>query len=313
MNNFALRAISGSLYVALIVCSLIFSDLYFCILCLIFGLFASVEFNYLMARSHTMPLNGDSQSGAQPKDSEPQFGALTLDVFGIIALTIPCVLSAWTSYNTLPSLWGSGGALLIYGIAGMLLWLFYIVLRMLSAIYQREGSPVKNLAFSMLGQLYIGMGLVSAQLLSLQSAGLVLLVFILIWINDTGAFLVGSAIGKRKLFPRLSPGKSWEGFLGGMFSGIAVSIVLLHTGVTYRLMGFPILGPWEVAFGLPIVVGAAGTLGDLFESMLKRSVKAKDSGTLIPGHGGILDRIDSMLFAMPAVILFIFLCGLING
>lgn len=313
MNNFALRAISGTLYVALIVCSLIFSNLYFCILCLTFGLIATIEFNHLMARSRFIAASETDNSDIAPQEYEPKFGVLAFDVFGIISLTIPCVLSAWVAHREGPTLWAGGGALLAFGIVGLLLWLLYIMMRMLTAIYQRDSFPVKSLAFSMLGQLYIGTGLVSAQLLSLQSAGLVLLIFILIWINDTGAFIVGSAIGKLKLFPRLSPGKSWEGFLGGLFISIAVSIALLYTGITYRLIGFPLFNPWEVAFGLPIAVGIAGTLGDLFESMLKRSVKAKDSGNLIPGHGGILDRIDSMLFAMPTVIIFIIICGLLNG
>lgn len=313
MNNFILRALSGTLYVALIVCSLIFADLYFCILCMVFGLLAMSEFNTLMARPHTIASTETDRETTAPRESEPKFFSLAIDSFGIIALTLPCVLTTWLSYKSEPLFWLRDSTLILYGIVGLLVWILYIIMRMYSTIYQKDGFPTKSLAFSMLGQIYIGIGLVCAQLLSIQSCGLVLIVFILIWLNDTGAYLVGSAIGKRKLFPRLSPGKTVEGFLGGIFLGIAVSIILLHTGVTYRLIGFPfIFGPWEVAFGLPIVVGISGTLGDLFESMLKRSVNVKDSGKLIPGHGGILDRIDSMLFAMPAVIIFIILCGILN-
>lgn len=294
MNNLALRAVSGTLYVALIVCSLIFSDLYFCILCVVFGALAIVEFDNLTA----MTKGPDGKAEAGTALSLP---TLSADVFGMMALTLPCIgISFFNNVN----------GLLVYCVAGVTMWTIYAMTRFCMTLWQKDGAAVRRLACSLLGQIYIGVGLVSAQFLSLQSTGLVLLVFILIWVNDTGAYLVGSAVGRRKLFPRLSPGKSWEGFLGGLFSGIAVSIALLGTGLTGRLLHYPIMGPWEVAFALPLAAGVAGTLGDLFESMIKRSVGAKDSGNLIPGHGGILDRIDSMLFAMPATILLILLCGI---
>ena len=287
MNNVVLRALSGALYIALIVCSLLFRDLYFCILCMLFGIIAVVELDTLMARA----------VHKEDTHAEPTLTSMALDVFGIMALTLPAIaLSLDMSFY----------GILIYSMAGLLLWGIYIVIRMLTTLYSTRGIPARELAYSFMGQVYLGLGLVSAQVLSLFSPGLVLLVFILIWINDTGAFLVGSAIGRRKLFPRLSPGKSWEGFFGGLFLGIAVSILLLFTGVTGRMAGYTGIGAWGLAFGLPITVGIAGTFGDLFESMLKRSVGAKDSGKLIPGHGGILDRIDSMLWAMPATLMFIF-------
>lgn len=296
MNNLALRAVSGTLYVALIVCSLIFSDLFFCILCVVFGVLAVVEFDNL-----TSLVKGPDDKAAP--GVEIPTSSLSMDVFGIIAMTLPCI--GVTFFNSL-------NGLFVYCVAGAIMWLLFAVMRFCMTLWQTDTEAVRRLAFSIFGQIYIGLGLVSAQFLSLQSSGLVLLVFILIWINDTGAFLVGSAIGRRKLFPRLSPGKSWEGFFGGLFLGIAVSIALLATGLTGRLLHYPIFSPWEVTFALPLTVGIAGTLGDLFESMVKRSVGAKDSGNLIPGHGGILDRIDSMLFAMPATILLLLLCGIID-
>ncbi|MCM1005055.1 MAG: phosphatidate cytidylyltransferase [Prevotella sp.] len=293
MNNIIIRALSGTLYVALIVCSLTFYNLYFCILCLLFGVLAVTELNNITAYNR-------NAEPAQPR--EKSLTAMGLDVFGIIALTLPYIgATFYDNYS----------AMIYYFLAGLIMWILYAVIRCYSAIYQNDGHAVPDIAYSFFGQIYIGTGLVSAQFLSLQSPGLVLLVFILIWINDTGAFLVGSAIGKRKLFPRLSPGKSWEGFFGGMFLGIAVSIVLLATGATGILMRYPIFNAWEVGFFLPIAVGISGTFGDLFESMIKRSAGVKDSGNLIPGHGGILDRIDSMLFAMPATCLLIMLCSLI--
>jgi phosphatidate cytidylyltransferase len=115
-------------------------------------------------------------------------------------------------------------------------------------------------------------------------------VFILIWCNDTFAYLTGSTIGKHKLFPRISPNKTWEGFLGGITSTILGAFIFSNF---FTFM--PFLG-W---LGLAFVVLIFGTLGDLFESSLKRSYGIKDSGKFMPGHGGILDRIDSLLFAIP--------------
>lgn len=293
MSNIVIRAISGTLYVALIVLSLLFKDIYFCILCLLFGILSTVEFSNLTAYNR----KGDS-----PKEREKTLSSMGADVFGIIALTLPAV--GMSIFNTIEG-W------MFYALAGFIMWFVYALVRCYISIYQTDGHAVSDLAYSFLGQIYLGTGLVSAQFLSLQSPGLVLLIFMLIWINDTGAFLVGSAFGKLKLFPRLSPGKSWEGFFGGLLIGVAVSIILLATGATGALLRYPIFGRWEVAIFLPLVVGITGTLGDLFESMIKRSVGAKDSGTLIPGHGGILDRIDSMLFAMPAVCVFLLICSLI--
>ncbi|MCM1318956.1 MAG: phosphatidate cytidylyltransferase [Muribaculaceae bacterium] len=293
MNNFILRALSGTLYVALIVLSLIFSDIYFCMLCVLFGVLATVEFSNLTAYNRKCD---------EPKPREKTLTAMSMDVFGIISLTIPAI--GMTFFNFLTG-W------MFYAIAGLPLWMLYAVMRSFAALYQTDGHAVSDISYSFFGQIYIGLGLTSAQFLSLQSPGLVLLIFILIWINDTGAFLVGSAWGKLKLFPRLSPGKSWEGFLGGLLLGVAVSIVLLATGATGALLKYPLFNAWEVAIFLPIIVGISGTLGDLFESMIKRSVGAKDSGNIIPGHGGILDRIDSMLFAMPTTCLFLLLCSIL--
>ncbi|NLH49940.1 MAG: phosphatidate cytidylyltransferase [Myxococcales bacterium] len=119
---------------------------------------------------------------------------------------------------------------------------------------------------------------------------LVLMLFALIWINDTGAYFVGSAIGKRKLAPRVSPNKTWEGAVGGFAASVILGAVI---------------GVWSdhftlgQGFLLGVVLGIVGPLGDLAESALKRGAGLKDSGLLLPGHGGVLDRIDSVLFGAP--------------
>lgn len=119
--------------------------------------------------------------------------------------------------------------------------------------------------------------------------------FVLIWANDTFAYIVGKTMGKRKLFERISPKKTIEGFIGGMLFAIAGAYVL---GLYYTF-----LSPWEW-MGFAAVLVIFGTLGDLVESKLKRNAGVKDSGKIMPGHGGILDRLDSIIFAIPFLFLY---------
>lgn len=123
-----------------------------------------------------------------------------------------------------------------------------------------------------------------------------ILIFALLWVNDTFAYLTGSLLGKHKLFPRISPGKSIEGSLGGLLVTLVGVAVFSHYA--------PWLSMWE-AIGMGLIAVVCGTLGDLCESMLKRQAGVKDSGRLIPGHGGVLDRFDSVLFTVPFVFVYL--------
>jgi phosphatidate cytidylyltransferase len=125
----------------------------------------------------------------------------------------------------------------------------------------------------------------------------------LIWINDTFAYLTGSLLGKHKMTPVLSPGKTWEGFAGGML------ITLLCGWIIWNLTGMATLWAW---FGISLLVSILGLAGDLFESGLKRTVKVKNTGELLPGHGGVLDRFDSLLFVAPAVLILVVLIKLVR-
>jgi phosphatidate cytidylyltransferase len=125
---------------------------------------------------------------------------------------------------------------------------------------------------------------------------IVLGILTLVWINDTGAFLIGIMFGRNKLFPRVSPKKSWEGAIGGAFISL-VAAIWMHS-----LMGILNRSDWII---LAIVVSVFGVFGDLAESLFKRSADMKDSGLLIPGHGGLLDRIDSILFVMPLALCYL--------
>lgn len=128
------------------------------------------------------------------------------------------------------------------------------------------------------------------------SPGIPIGFFILLWTNDTGAYLVGSLIGKHRLFERISPKKSWEGFFGGMI--LTLLVACLFSG----WLGVADTTGWMV---IALIISVAGTLGDLLESMFKRSLGLKDSGTVMPGHGGFLDRFDSTVIAFPLVYLYL--------
>jgi phosphatidate cytidylyltransferase len=132
------------------------------------------------------------------------------------------------------------------------------------------------------------------------SPGIVMGFFLLIWANDTGAYLTGMTFGKHKLFERISPKKTWEGFFGGVVTAaLAAWILSGWLGVVDTIH-------WII---IAVIVSVAGTYGDLIESMLKRSIGVKDSGTIMPGHGGFLDRFDSAIISFPLVYLFISLFG----
>jgi phosphatidate cytidylyltransferase len=131
---------------------------------------------------------------------------------------------------------------------------------------------------------------------SVLARGGLLTLFALVWAADIAAYFVGRALGRRKLAPQVSPGKSWEGFGGGMAGALLVGIA---AGAWLQ----PSPGPWLLWLPLCVFVAAVSVVGDLTESLLKRLVGVKDSGTLLPGHGGVLDRIDSLLAAAPMMAL----------
>lgn len=145
---------------------------------------------------------------------------------------------------------------------------------------------------------YLGLGWIENEAVFSPVLMIILLAFV--WINDVGAYVFGSLLGKRPLAPEISPGKTWEGFTGGILLNGAAGAAI------YKITGDYDLYFW-VAIG--VLISMASTIGDLFESKLKREAGVKDSGTLIPGHGGILDRFDSLLFSAPLFYLAILIFG----
>lgn len=182
-------------------------------------------------------------------------------------------------------------------------YMAYIVYIFVRAIYTENKNLIENLSKTLLGQLYICGGFSLANIMVFKGEMpyiFLALTFFCIWANDTGAYLIGSKFGKRRLFQSISPKKSWEGFFGGLLFSVVMSIVVKLMGVLPSEMSI-----FNVAV-LGCLISTFATLGDLFESALKRNMGVKDSGNIIPGHGGILDRIDSALFALPAVVLYLY-------
>lgn len=169
-------------------------------------------------------------------------------------------------------------------------------------LYVKGVQAIDSLAHSFMGLIYVALplGMICAINSFNDGKYLLLGMFIMIWMSDTGAFLVGSAIGRHKLFPRISPNKSWEGFIGGLLFSVLSAIVLKYVFPDYY---------WSMSMvalcGMGLIVSIFATWGDLIESMIKRTVGVKDSGNLIPGHGGILDRIDSLLLVSPATLFYL--------
>ena len=176
-----------------------------------------------------------------------------------------------------------------------LLFLFPIVHAAYSVIKLKDAQ---QMLYTCAGAvLYIALPLASVIDLHVSMiSGLIVPFFIMIWANDTGAYLVGRAIGKTKLAPKISPKKTIEGLVGGIIFCIATALI-----TSYFLPELSIAN----AIGIAVVVGIFSNIGDLFESALKRIVGVKDSGHLFPGHGGFLDRFDSVIFAAPATLIYI--------
>lgn len=167
-------------------------------------------------------------------------------------------------------------------------------------LYRKKKQPFQNIAFTLTGILYtvLPFGLLSeiAAFRNEYNSSLLLGYFILIWTSDTFAYLVGRKVGKHRLFERISPKKSWEGSVGGAIAAIIMAWVLHRFDPSIDLWIWII-----VAF----IIVVTGTLGDLTESLLKRTLGVKDSGNILPGHGGLLDRFDAILLSAPFVWAFL--------
>ena len=187
-------------------------------------------------------------------------------------------------------------------------YLILIAFALVRELYKKADSPLDNMAYFALSQLYAALPFALLNILTTFGPGaynyiMPLSIFIFLWCSDSGAYFVGSAIGRHRLFERISPKKSWEGSIGGGVLALVAAYVLS--------LFYPTLGAIEW-MGMAAVVVVTGTWGDLIESCMKREMGIKDSGNILPGHGGILDRFDSAILAIPSVVVYLYILGAYN-
>lgn len=191
-----------------------------------------------------------------------------------------------------------------YALTAFVPYIIYLLLLFVSELYLKRENPIQSLAYSLLGQIYIAAPfaltnyLVFAYEPDSYHFVFILALLVIIWVNDSFAYLTGITLGKHRLFERISPKKSWEGFIGGTVFALGSSLVFAHF--------YPNLSIIEW-LGFAAVTVVFGTWGDLWESLMKRTLGVKDSGNMIPGHGGILDRFDSTILAIPAIFVYLLL------
>ena len=265
MNNFVKRTLSGALFITLIIGSILLNRYTFAI---VFGLICGLsvlEFNKLTNNQDNISVNK------------------WISFFGsIILFFISFFIASGIFKNS------------IFGFYGL-----YLVAVFIIELYRKKINPLHNLSYFILSQIFIALpfSLLSFILfINNYQPILLLAVFVTIWVNDTGAYLVGVTFGKHRLFERISPKKSWEGFIGGalatLLSGYIFSLIIPEISLIN----------WLIFSEIILVFG---TFGDLLESLMKRTVQVKDSGNIIPGHGGLLDRFDSMLLAAPIIFIYL--------
>lgn len=269
VKSLLLRSITGALFVAVIISAIFFGETSFLLIFSAIVAYALFEFYHLLGKMH----------------KEKKI-IILLDIIAGTYLFIQIFQIA-----------ASGSILTPFTLTPY--W-FYLVIRLIMQLYIKDENPIESWAHSFLGHIYIALplGLLGNIAFSqdIYNSTLLLAFFACIWINDTGAFLIGCTFGKHRLFERISPKKSWEGFFGGLAFCIAGSFIAAHY--------FDFLNTWQWV-GLAVTISIFSIWGDLCESLIKRTLTVKDSGKLLPGHGGILDRFDSVLIASPAALFYL--------
>jgi len=265
VNNLLLRTITGIFFVGIVVSSVIFNPLFFAGLFFCVSLLGLHEFYKLLQKGGKFP--------------QTCLGLISGGLlFAGLAAVANNLIEAKNLYVLVP----------------------LIAISFIIELYRNKPSPFENVALTLVGVLYIALpfGLMNFFYLpGLHYTFIILLgFFVILWINDTFAYLFGSAFGKHRLFERISPKKSWEGSIGGAL--VSIIAVWLFASFDHSLS----LIQWIT---ITVIIVISGTLGDLVESMLKRSLNCKDSGTLLPGHGGILDRFDAVLISAPLIFVYI--------
>ena len=294
MKNFIVRTITGIIFVAAIVASFLRPEAMVLLFSIVTGM-TVWEFTGLVNEREHVTVN--------------RFISTIAAVYFFYAMTYFC-----------SDLYGGAAKSVVF-----IPYLVTIIYMLIAELYLRQDDPVQDWAYTMLAQMYLALPFSLLNVLAFTATPngqvafntlLPLSVFIFLWVNDTGAYCVGSLLGRHKLFPRISPGKSWEGSIGG-----AVFVLLAAWGIGWLdnmqvldmdhpstlFTGMLSIPEW---LGLGLVVVVFGTWGDLVESLFKRTLGIKDSGNILPGHGGMLDRFDSSLLAIPAAVVYLYTLSL---
>ena len=281
MKNFIIRTITGIIFVAAIVASFLRPEAMVLLFSIVTGL-TIWEFTGLVNQRADVTVN--------------RFISTVAGVYLFYAMTYYC-------------------SDIYAGVAKTVVFIPYlvtIVYLLVAELYLKQQDPIQDWAYTMLAQMYIALpfSLLNVLAFNATNNGLVafnpilpLSVFVFLWVNDSGAYCVGSLIGKHKIFPRISPAKSWEGSIGG-----AVFVLAAAYAISYFIDQNMLTMPEWLGLGLVVVV--FGTWGDLVESLFKRTLGIKDSGDILPGHGGMLDRFDSSLLAIPAAVIYLYTLSL---
>lgn len=280
MHNLILRTVTGVLFVVVMVASIIYSPVTFSAVFTIIAALTTWEFATIVNRRDDVHINR--------------------------------LICALASAYLFVATWCCG---LIFEPMLFVPYLMMLVYLFVSELYRRSEHTLNNLAFTMFSQMYVALPFAMLNYLEFANYNLpgiyVLALFVILWCSDTGAYCTGSLIGKHKLFPSISPAKTWEGSVGGGVLSVAVSVIICYAVCGGCLKGQPFFAdtptPQQFAFwvSFALVVVVFGTWGDLVESLIKRRLGIKDSGHALPGHGGWLDRFDSTLLATPAVVVFL--------
>ncbi len=265
LSNLSQRIITAIVGVSIILVGLFYNEWTFLALFGAIGVLTQMEFYKLLKLDENAPLR----------------------IYGTLCGIILNVLFFFTAKGNLPN-----DALFL------VLPLFSIVFFI--KIYKKEEKPFTNVAYTILGIMYVALPFALLHTLALNGdefkPKIVLGCLIILWASDSGAYITGRLFGKRKLFERISPKKTWEGFVGGAIFAIVASLIIARYFVEVAAWQWPIIA---------LIIIIAGTYGDLVESQFKRSIAIKDSGSIIPGHGGFLDRFDGLLLSIPFIVAFL--------
>ena len=281
MNKFLIRTLSGAVYAAIVVCSIflgkwtdnaLLGNAVFACVFFVIGIIGIYEY------VHNLELKG-------VKSNKPM--AFIAGIATYVALTI------FPNDGTCPDpITLYYFAMIMVGLVPVLYLTTFLV-----QLWRNDNEPFTTVGHTLLPSIWIMVPLSLLNTAHIFGAGLTMMIFILIWVNDSFAYITGMLLGKHKMWERHSPNKTWEGTIGGVVFCIAAAIFV---GPLF----YPLIHIMEWAI-IGLICSVVGTLGDLVESMFKRYCGVKDSGRIMPGHGGVLDRFDSILMAVPFVLLFL--------